>query len=97
MVGRLLSTEGGRKDEDGEEQPGLLTGGLTPALEGPNSPRAPNFMDNAGGEDEGNEGLIDVESVQGKVKASSVKKVEDIVENYPDETVSVIRSWMTED
>jgi flagellar M-ring protein FliF len=38
-----------------------------------------------------------MDSVEGKVKASSVKKVEDIVENYPDETVSVIRSWMTED
>jgi flagellar M-ring protein FliF len=31
------------------------------------------------------------------VKASSVKKVEDIVNSYPAETVSVIRSWMSQE
>ena len=45
------------------------------------------------GEDE----MIDMQSIQGKVKASSVKKIEDIVENYPSETVSVIRNWMSEE
>ena len=30
----------------------------------------------------------------GKVKASTVKKVEDIVDNYPTETVAVLRGWM---
>ncbi len=41
--------------------------------------------------------MIDMQKVEGKVKASSIKKVEDIVEAYPQETVSVIRSWMTQD
>lgn len=93
MVGKLLNTEGQRsEDEEGDEQ-GLLTGGMTPALEGPSGEFEPRPLD----DDEINEGMIDVNSVEGKVKASSVRKVEDIVENYPDETVSVIRSWMTED
>ena len=43
------------------------------------------------------ESLINIGGVEGKVKSSSIKKVEEIVENYPNETVSVIRSWMTQD
>lgn len=92
MVGRLLATEGKDADEDDLET-GLLTGEMKPALEGPGGEFEPAALT----EEEDNEGMIDVQSVQGKVKASSVKKVEDIVENYPTETVSVIRSWMTED
>lgn len=94
MVGRLLATEKEPGSEETDLETELLTGGgLKPALEGPSGEFEPTPLE----EEEENEGMIDVQSVQGKVKASSVKKVEDIVENYPTETVSVIRSWMTED
>lgn len=43
------------------------------------------------------ESLINIAGIEGKVKASSVKKVEEIVSGYPNETVSVIRSWMTQE
>ena len=43
------------------------------------------------------ESLVDIQGVEGKVKASTLKKVEEIVDNYPTETVSVIRSWMTQE
>jgi flagellar M-ring protein FliF len=89
MVGRLLATEGPQLEEDLEAQ--LLTGRpLSPALEGPDT-----------GEDfeppslEDDDSMIDMQQVEGKVKASSIRKVEDIVENYPSETVSVLRSWMS--
>ncbi len=41
--------------------------------------------------------LINIKSIEGKVKASAVKKVEDIVSAYPTETVSVLRSWMSQE
>jgi len=41
--------------------------------------------------------MIDIQGIDGKVKASTVKKVEEIVENYPTETVSVVRSWMSQE
>ena len=50
-----------------------------------------------GDEDFGEDELINIQGIEGKVKASTVKKVEEIVENYPTETVSVIRSWMAEE
>lgn len=87
MVGRLLSNE---TDLDEKLEADLLTAGqINPALaapkEGEFTPTAPEEEDT----------LIDMTRVEGKVKASSVKKVEDIVDNYPTEAVNVIRSWMT--
>jgi len=43
------------------------------------------------------EGMIDMSSVEGKVKASSVQKISDLVTNHPNETVSVIRQWMSQE
>ncbi len=98
MVGRVLAVEG-KDDEDADGKPelDLLTGELKPALAAPIDTSNMTEEDIAMLENNTNEGMIDVESVQGKVKASSVKKIEDIVENYPAETVTVIRSWMAED
>ncbi len=38
--------------------------------------------------------MIDMEKVEGRVKASSMQKVNELVEKHPEETVSVIRNWM---
>ena len=45
-------------------------------------------------EEEQFEELIDIDRVEGRVKASSVKKVGEIVEKHPEEALSIIRSWM---
>ncbi len=43
------------------------------------------------------ETLINLQGIEGKVKASTVRKVEEIVESYPSEAVSVVRSWLAEE
>lgn len=92
MVGRLLATEGPSLDEALEAD--LLAGRPpAPALTGPDEGGA-ELPQLEGGADES---LINVQRVEGKVKASSIKKVEDIVQSYPGETVSVLRSWMTQE
>ncbi len=91
MVSRLLATE--EKDIDEDLEADLLTmRTANPALEGPD---AENMLGGEDGEEE--DSLIDIQGVDGKVKSSSVRKVEEIIENYPTETVSVIRSWMTQE
>ena len=40
---------------------------------------------------------LDMKNVEGQVKESSIKKIHDLVENHPSETVSVIRNWMTQE
>lgn len=93
MVGRLLASEGGGMGDDMEPEM-IAARAANPALMGPDSLRSEEFSAPMAEEDES---LIDMQRVEGKVKASSVKKVEDIVENYPAETVSVIRSWMSQE
>jgi flagellar M-ring protein FliF len=39
---------------------------------------------------------IDIARIEGQVKASSIKRVSEFVENHPEESVSIIRSWLHE-
>jgi len=45
-------------------------------------------------EDEQFDELIDIDRVGGRVKASSVKKVGEIVDKHPEEALSILRGWM---
>lgn len=65
-----------------------------PALAGPGGGSGVPAPSDAGGEDEQFEELIDIDRVEGRVKASSVKKVGEIVEKHPEEALSIIRAWM---
>lgn len=38
--------------------------------------------------------LIDIRSVQGRVRESAVKKVNEIIDQYPEESLGVVRNWM---
>ena len=42
------------------------------------------------------ENRLDIARIEGQVKASSVKKVADFVEKHPDESTSILRSWVHE-
>lgn len=38
--------------------------------------------------------MIDIDKVAGRVRAGTVKKIGDIVDKHPDESLSIIRNWM---
>lgn len=40
------------------------------------------------------ENTIDINKVEGKVRASSVKKIGEIVEKHPEEAVAILRNWL---
>ena len=65
--------------------------GGTPALAAPSPSGVPAPTD-AG--EEHFEELIDIDRVEGRVKASSVKKVGEIVTKHPEETLNIVRAWM---
>ncbi|HOO49812.1 MAG TPA: flagellar basal-body MS-ring/collar protein FliF [Alphaproteobacteria bacterium] len=75
-----------------------MGGGTLGALSGPGGMANPNgadeFLLSQAGDDDA---MIDVQKVEGRVKASTLKKVEDIISAYPEETVSVLRSWMAQE
>ena len=39
---------------------------------------------------------IDIARIEGQVKASSIRRVSEFVENHPEESVSILRSWLHE-
>ncbi len=41
--------------------------------------------------------MIDLNQVEGRVRASSVKKIGEIIEKHPEEAVAIVRSWLHAD
>lgn len=69
----------------------------TPALGAPRQAFAAGSgtMGHEGGEEP--ESMIDMEKVEGRVRASTVKRIGEIVDKHPEETVGVVRSWMAQE
>jgi flagellar M-ring protein FliF len=85
LIARLFETP-----EAAAVGPGLLGGAGTAGL-----------LTGPGGTDlelvEGDEGLdemIDLNRIEGRVKASSLRKIGEIVEKHPEDVVNIIRAWM---
>ncbi len=87
LIGRVV--EGGMAG-------GQLTdeAGSRPALAGPQM--AELEMGPTEAEDAAQEidQMIDIGKVEGRVRASSVKKIGEIVDKHPDEAVAIIRNWL---
>ncbi|MFI3241062.1 MAG: flagellar basal-body MS-ring/collar protein FliF [Alphaproteobacteria bacterium] len=49
-----------------------------------------NFLNDADGVDE----MVSLHNIEGRVKASSLRKINDFVERSPDEAVNIIRGWL---
>jgi flagellar M-ring protein FliF len=43
------------------------------------------------------EELIDIDKVEGRVKASSLRKIGEIVDKHPEEALSIVRNWLYEE
>jgi flagellar M-ring protein FliF len=67
--------------------------GATGQLPGPGP--APNIPSSVTAQQrEELEQMIDINQVEGRVKASSLKKIGEIIDKHPEETVSILRTWM---
>ncbi|MQP65254.1 flagellar M-ring protein FliF [Niveispirillum sp. SYP-B3756] len=79
-----------------EEEPDLLSDGSgVPQLAGPGGGAlARELAMEAAQANEELEQMIDINRVDGRVRASSLRKVGEIVEKHPEEAVSIIRNWL---
>ncbi len=84
IVNRVIEISAENREEEDEEAEQL-------ALLGPDM--AALTDQRAGDEDEE---MIDIERIQGKVRSAAVKRVQDILENNPDEALGTLRMWMEE-
>jgi len=70
-------------------------GGAQPALPGLTSAAAlPGGAQLALPPPDDIEPAIDIAQIQGRVRASSVKRVAEVIDKHPDESVQIIRGWM---
>ncbi|MBT4701446.1 MAG: flagellar M-ring protein FliF [Rhodospirillaceae bacterium] len=79
-----------------EAMPAVAAGVGEAALLSDQSSGAPALTGPDVAEEDSYDELIDIDRVEGRVKASSVKKVGEIVEKHPEEALAIVRSWMYE-
>ncbi len=78
--------------DDDEPAPALITdqsGALIPAPAGMGGAMVPG-----GGDEDDPETMIDIAHIEGRVKASSMKKIGEIIDKHPEEAVAILRNWM---
>ena len=67
-----------------------------PALAGPGGSVA--MAGGGGGEmSADDEAMINLSNIDGRVKASSLRKIGEVIDKHPEEAVSIMRSWMYQD
>lgn len=90
LVVRPLVTRAFESMPQGEDQ--LTSGEGLAQLTGPGG--VPMPVPGAEEEDDSLDELIDIDKVEGRVKASSLRKLSDIVDKHPEEALSIIRTWL---
>jgi flagellar M-ring protein FliF len=98
LVVRPLVTRAFENLPSGADQAGggLLTAEMAgaPQLTGPGGVPMPAGMMGVPDDLEDAEELIDIDKVEGRVKASSLRKIGEIVDKHPEEALSIIRNWL---
>ncbi len=88
LVGRIVED---RLDEGATKLPGTGTRAALAAPAGQEELEDPSSSDLMAEEIEQ---MIDLNKVEGRVRASSVRKIGEIVDKHPDEAVAIIRNWL---
>lgn len=92
----LIKGAGGAAMPAGLALAGAPGGGSAPRLDGGGAPMAlPSASASPSSAQVSHDG-IDISKIDGQVKASSVKKVASIVESHPEESISILRTWLHE-
>ncbi|MEJ0022174.1 MAG: hypothetical protein WDN76_01100 [Alphaproteobacteria bacterium] len=80
----------GAAAQNGQSQVLVVPGAAQPALA--NAPPMASALPGPAGSEP--EPLIDVARIRGQVRASSTKKIGEVVEQHPEESASIIRGWL---
>jgi flagellar M-ring protein FliF len=43
------------------------------------------------------ESMVDVANIEGQMRASSIRRIADMVEKHPDESIAIVRGWMAQE
>jgi flagellar M-ring protein FliF len=57
---------------------------------------APGSAGGAGGAAADDNAMVDLANIEGQLRASSMRKLVEMVEKHPEESLSIMRGWMSE-
>ena len=76
---------------------GTAPGGMAPGGMAPGGPAAGGQALLAGPQDAAADELVQMANVEGAMRASSIRKLAELVEKHPDESLSIVRGWMQQE
>jgi flagellar M-ring protein FliF len=95
MPGTALGTDQGRAVRALGGPAGLSgNGGAMQLLSGPGAERSAR---GGGDEQQADESMVAVASIEGQLRASSLRRLGDLVEKHPEESIAIVRTWMQQE
>ena len=94
MVLRITAVTPGAALTGGGSTLAALAAPGVAALPGPNAPAMAAGVPTALLEDES---MVNLAQIEGQMRASSLRKISELVEKHPEETLSIVRGWMVQD
>lgn len=100
ILRRIFETAG-TIAKDQQQQSSLLSsaamGGQPAQLPAPGGSSFARELEDEANDESEIEKMIDISRVEGRVKASSLRKVGEIVDKHPEEAVSILRNWINQE
>lgn len=93
LAAHIAASSKGRSGVSMADEHSMISGGYSQQAQ----LAAPDSQSQQAPEQTELEAMIDMSQVEGRVKASSVQKITELVDNHPTETVSVIRTWLSQE
>ena len=41
--------------------------------------------------------MVNIAQIEGQLRASSIRRISELVDKHPDETLSIVRGWMAQE
>ena len=60
-------------------------------------PGAPNLLEGPRGATDADDTMLNVENIEGQIRASSIRRIAGLIEKQPEESLAVIRGWMAQE
>jgi flagellar M-ring protein FliF len=77
----------------------MADGGLlaTPAARALAGPGSPPLLPNGQPALLEDESMVNIAQIEGQMRASSLRRITDLVDKHPEETLSILRGWMMQE
>jgi flagellar M-ring protein FliF len=93
LVARAIESAENSAKEDEMEQAALAAPSIAARLMDQSRGRA--GLDDDGEDMESEEDMINIDRIQGKLRSSTYQKINNMIEKHPEETVQILRQWLT--